>query len=154
MKTKNLTPWCNLFSIESKYNILIGPSRYKKLFFGAVLYASTILVLSVFEQVYIEVYLVYFYLLGPRTFLSPLFVHNQYFSINNMGLCVFDNNNELQLHPSSRVSFLGCWLVFCENERACESESLNKATHLYIFKDSLSDTDFSRLARVLNMLCK
>ncbi len=64
-----------------------------------------------------------------------------------------------QLSARSRISFLGFWLYF-EDENKEQSNQLitqNMATLMlpqpwFIFHDSLSEQDFSRLARVINSL--
>ncbi|MBL4908809.1 MAG: hypothetical protein JKX78_02105 [Alteromonadaceae bacterium] len=62
----------------------------------------------------------------------------------------------LQLSCRSRVSFLGCWLYFDKNEQK-KIVNMNASVLMlpqpwFIFRDSLSKQDFSRLARVLNSL--
>jgi len=62
------------------------------------------------------------------------------------GECQFndqDNSQEnWQLSPYSRLSFLGCWLVFTHDH-------INKPSAKFIFKDSLSSQDYSRLRRII-----
>nr|WP_157825901.1 hypothetical protein [Colwellia sp. Bg11-28] len=60
-----------------------------------------------------------------------------------------------QLLAESRLSFIGCWLVLMPNSSA----SAQHRTHgkgypkqFFIFRDSLHEQDFSRLARVINQL--
>jgi len=71
--------------------------------------------------------------------------------IDNDGYCIFSNHKEKQenklkisnqhkLLKHSRVSFFGCWLCF-----------KYKPT-LFIFKDSLSEANFSQLSRIIKQL--
>lgn len=63
------------------------------------------------------------------------------------------NSENYQLQSNSRFSFIGCWLVLSTSDN-----SLNLAHHkktrkqLFIFKDSISKQDFSRIANVINQL--
>ena len=73
------------------------------------------------------------------------------FTVTQQGSCQFYRSNggaqEWQLSAHSRVSFLGCWLIFNKQE--------NKLTHaepIFIFKDQLSTVDYSRLRRIIKAL--
>jgi hypothetical protein len=66
----------------------------------------------------------------------------------------FDSNNRseiinnaisVQLLASSRISFIGCWLDF-----QCLGE--NKQRSLFIYKDSLSKKNYSRLVNIVTQL--
>jgi hypothetical protein len=54
--------------------------------------------------------------------------------------------DEFILSPYSRVSFLGCWLIFSK------VGINNKLQSKFIFKDSLSSKDYSRLRRIIMAL--
>jgi len=67
------------------------------------------------------------------------------------------NNDKInyQLSPESRLSFIGCWLVLIPNQNAVSQHSNPSKKYpkqFFIFKDSLHEQDFSRLARVINQL--
>jgi len=67
------------------------------------------------------------------------------------------NNEQIryQLLPDSRLSFIGCWLVLMPNQIAVTQYSnpgKKYPKQFFIFKDSLHEQDFSRLARVINQL--
>jgi hypothetical protein len=67
------------------------------------------------------------------------------------------NNDQIsyQLLPESRLSFIGCWLVVGPNENTITQRSNPDKKYpkqFFIFKDSLHEQDFSRLARVINQL--
>lgn len=156
MKTVNLTPWCNLFSIASKYNIEVKKSHYK---------VFIIVGMSLQAAVFLLVVLTYAYHLAlvisgvSLLVLSLLFTqrHNQsqsvlyQFELAPQGLCVFSDGSKWQLQQASRLSFFGCWLVLIPLT-ASNSLLLNEPKQVFIFRDSLSQQDFSRLSLVLKNL--
>jgi hypothetical protein len=74
---------------------------------------------------------------------------NYSFFVTKEGLCQFNNHHgnslleEFALTAYSRISFLGCWLIFTSKGHS------NKSKSTFIFKDSLSTKDYSRLKRVI-----
>ncbi|KGJ89072.1 hypothetical protein GAB14E_4068 [Colwellia psychrerythraea] len=70
----------------------------------------------------------------------------------------FDNDKDsYQLLATSRLGFIGCWLVMVKNEpKPYRQPSFRQSSgkQLFIFRDSVSDQDFSRLARVIQQLDK
>jgi len=88
-----------------------------------------------------------------------------WFFVTQQGLCQFGNHpgdhpgvhqgvhqgdhqgdhlfEEFALTAHSRISFLGCWLIFTTQEHS------NKSKSTFIFKDSLSTKDYSRLKRII-----
>lgn len=88
-----------------------------------------------------------------------------YMSIDENGVCsfesMFDNSFEstsnvkeqFQLLASSRYSFFGCWLDMDSTKLV--NKSINKKhikKQLFIYRDSLSSEDFSRLSQVIRKL--
>jgi len=87
------------------------------------------------------------------------------FELNNQGLCTFDGNNHYQLQVNSRFSFLGCWLVlqpltaqpltvqpmFAVNS-IFNDNNTSKETRFFIYRDSLSQQDFSRISNIITQL--
>ena len=79
------------------------------------------------------------------------------FMIDQAGLCDFDNPQDFQLLAQSRISFLGCWLALqptykTENLKTVYSKPKSlKIKYCFIFKDSLSATDFSNLCCVIKL---
>ncbi|NQY64865.1 MAG: hypothetical protein HRT38_14275 [Alteromonadaceae bacterium] len=65
---------------------------------------------------------------------------------------VNDFKQDLQLQRTSRVGFYGCWLSFkaVDEQKTIIKSGAGVNKSLFIFKDSLSDRDFSRLCRVIN----
>jgi len=77
------------------------------------------------------------------------------FELNNQGLCTFDDEMHYQLQASSRFSFVGCWLilqpVLTANTPFYSKNKIRKRL-LFIYRDSLSQQDFSRLSNVIAQL--
>jgi hypothetical protein len=92
---------------------------------------------------------------GNVVYVEPLIV----FELNVDGSCIFYQwHNKLKgqlprtkLTTQSRVSFLGAWLYFEKTDQAFALPQINKQP-LFIFRDSLSTQEFSRLARTINSL--
>jgi len=77
------------------------------------------------------------------------------FELNNQGQCFFEDDTYYQLHVSSRISFLGCWLVLQPTSTVStilHPKNNNSKTLLFIYRDSLSKQDFSRLSNVIAQL--
>lgn len=85
--------------------------------------------------------------------------------IDEKGICSFEplldktlggtaNTNELfQLLISSRYSFLGCWLDMYSSKSLTSSiNKKHKKKQLFIYRDSLSQEDFSRLSQIIREL--
>jgi len=160
VKTKSLTPWCNLYSIASKFEIRISPSRYK-----VILYSAT---LSIFIAAPLFYFSVNLYLLACFSLIVFIgisllkyrgnsiidyFIKDkrlEKFTITNEGFFQFytdrGNSTDFKLTPFSRVSFLGCWLVYSSQKNPDNLKAK------FIFKDSLSSADYSRLRRVITAL--
>lgn len=184
MKTANLTPWCNLFSTASKYNIGVKKSRYKVLLYTGSAVAFILLSLTFFTYAYhlalaiAVIGLVILGLLLPNKSAQAVICSNvnvlniavSSFELNSQGICSFDGNNYYQLQASSRFSFLGCWLVLQQltaqpltaqpittvnsmfNAKSSINKSNNTKTRVFIYRDSLSNQDFSRLSTVISQL--
>lgn len=74
------------------------------------------------------------------------------FIVAKNGECQF-LEHKYQLLSSSRVSFFGCWLKMILIRNGHQSnQSLQNIKHYFIYRDSLSNQDFSRLARVIKSL--
>jgi len=71
------------------------------------------------------------------------------FEINQHGICSFDGEEYFQLLPSSRLSFVGCWLTLNSLSALQPTANLKQ---VFIFRDSLSAQDFSRLSLVMRNL--
>lgn len=158
MKTQNLMPWCNLFSIASKFNIKVYKSYYKPLIYLGVSQLITSLLLLHFTYAYqlalthsvITTLLLGVWYSVQKSRRVTLFDEKSLayqFEVTSQGLCTFDGKHDYQLQASSRLSFLGCWLYFVA--APVSSNDVPKHKQLFIFKDSLSDQDFSRLSAVL-----
>jgi len=77
------------------------------------------------------------------------------FELNSQGLCSFDENNYYQLQANSRFSFLGCWLILqpmTTVNSMFNVKNNNPKTNFFIYRDSLSKQDFSRISKVISQL--
>jgi hypothetical protein len=179
VKTQNLIPWCNLFSTASKYNISIRKSRFHYLFLFSGCIFLILLLISFFSYAY-QVVLISAVLF--ITLLSIVIVQKNdkqlavfHLIIDDLGLCSLEyiiekriedtaegTNNlaeQFQLLTNSRCSFLGCWLNLAPISNLYLRESFSNVIvkksqkkRLFIYRDSLSKKDFSRLSRVIRNL--
>ena len=77
------------------------------------------------------------------------------FELDSQGQCSFEGETFYQLHTSSRLSFLGVWLVLQPMSAVNTMFNVkNKSTKtlLFIYRDSLSKQDFSRISHVISQL--
>lgn len=159
----NLTPWCNLFSAASKYSITVNKSRYKIIVYVGVALVCILILLTFFTYAYhlaLTIAVAGVVLLGlllAKQNSSQVMIST--FELNDQGQCSFEDDNHYQLHLSSRYSFLGCWLVLQPIStagalfQAKKTTKSNSATKLFfIYRDSLSKQDFSRISKVITQL--
>lgn len=175
MKTKNLIPWCNLFSNASKYSICIKQSRYRTLLLlsGGIFFSLLLVSYVTYAYQFVLVIVVL-----TITIMSVLIAKSKdeqlttlHFILDEDCVCSFeyvlenkvrstvDTKEQFQLLASSRFSFLGCWLHMAPLANSSSPESLpntiNKRRNkklLFIYRDSLSAEDFSRLSQVIGKL--
>ena len=159
MKTANLTPWCSLFSTASKFSITIKKSCYRALLQVSAVVLFLLLMLVFFTYAYhlaLSIAVGFAVLLGllkanvnePQAIVST-------FEINAQGVCAFEDNSHYQVQANSRFSFLGCWLVLqaLPSNTLLLSEANNRPKKLFfIYRDSLSKHDFSRISRIITQL--
>lgn len=175
MKTTNSTQWCNLYSTASKYNICIKQSRYHHLLLlGSGIFINLLLIsydTYAYQFVLVTVVL-------TITLLSFLIARKNYgrlitlrFTLDELSVCSFessfkntvvstDNKREsFQLLASSRYSFIGCWLQMASLSNQALPDTLpnainkrRKKKRLFIYRDSLSAEDFSRLSQAIRKL--
>lgn len=152
----NSTTWCNLFSTASKYNISVQKSRYQLLLYAGIatifiLVAMVFLTYAYHQVLVIAIVAVLLISLFRRS------ENNQQqsiltFELTSQGQCLFDDQTCYQIQASSRQSFLGCWLVLQllpNNQVFSNAKNSNPNRLLFIFRDSLSSQDFSRLSNVI-----
>lgn len=136
---KTSTPWSNLLSTESKYNISVNPLQLKSSIFALLLLAVTPFILSSFYFFHwitasfvfaAGVYLLILFAVEQRSGVLErncfLLAQGFAFTLNDKGSCVFDLDITLDnrrcseeasilyqglLLPCSRISFIGCWLT-------------------------------------------
>jgi len=154
----NLTPWCSLFSNASKFSISVKKSQYRTLFQITSVVVCLLLMLIFFTYAYLlalsiaVIFIILFGLLNAKINQQPI---DSTFEINSQGLCSFEDNNIYQVQANSRFSFLGCWLVLQtlpSNGLLLNTEKNNFKNVLFIYRDSLSKQDFSRLSRIISQL--
>ncbi len=158
MKIKSLTPWFNLYSSELKYNIQLVPSLHR-----VVLNSLFYLAIAVFS---LTLFLGYKLWLGLLIVFTALIVILSYlqaskrqqskwltrltakhhlirsnFVLTDSGACQFVGQAPLQLSANSQINLWGYWLIF--------STSDDGFSKCFIFKDSLTGENQSRLARTI-----
>ena len=159
MKIQNSTQWCNLYSNASKYNINVRNSHYKLAVysFSGIFIFLVIIVNFTFHYILAQS-LAVVSIISLSVFLSR---RNNEPIISSLKLTtsgeIYLHKNQVsyQLLPASRISFIGCWLVMVPNESIlsqCSNAASNTPKQLFIYRDSLSNQDFSRLARVIKQL--
>ena len=73
------------------------------------------------------------------------------FELTSQGRCTFDGETYYQLQLTSRLSFVGCWLNLIPAIE-CNMSDDKKNKQIFIYRDSLSEQDFSRISRILKSL--
>jgi hypothetical protein len=86
-------------------------------------------------------------------------------NIDENGVCSFesmlenslestvDAKEQFQLLVSSRYSFFGCWLDMYSSKAMTKAiNKKHKKKQLFIYRDSLSPKDFSRLSQIIRKL--
>lgn len=160
MKIQSSTQWSNLYSIESKYNINIRYSYYKLAAYSFIAILACLITLVIFTFHYtVALWIAIITTLAFSLFLSLRKAKKTIigsFILTKAGEVVLNNEQiSYQLLPESRLSFIGCWLVLLPNQNAvteCSYSEKKYPKQFFIFKDSLHEQDFSRLARVINQL--
>ena len=161
MKTKSLTPWSNLFLSGSKYKVTINQSRHQFFIYGVLIFSviATLIILFTVNlyplaSITFIVFFIFSIAISNTKVFSPLPKNSckQLLFLTEEGLFQlgsYKSNiliDEFILSPYSRVSFLGCWLIFSK------VGINNKLQSKFIFKDSLSSKDYSRLRRIIMAL--
>ncbi|MCP4989976.1 MAG: hypothetical protein GY928_29190 [Colwellia sp.] len=79
-----------------------------------------------------------------------------YLTISTDGLLTIKNGDlSYQLQETSRLGFIGCWLVLQPSATLISPSKINTRftpTQIFIFRDSLSEQDYSRLVSVIKQL--
>jgi hypothetical protein len=151
--------WCNLFSNASKYNISVRSSRYKRVLYGLVPLIFCLILIIVFSYAYIVVLAILVTCLGTISFYLSLNNDNLFthcLTITSEGHVSMHNETvTYQLLATSRLSFVGCWLKLQKSSSFNKPTTVTEQTNykqFFIFKDSLSRQDFSRLVSVLKQV--
>ena len=167
MKTQNLTPWCNLFSNELKFDIRVKPLYYRYSLALVLFWLVSSYLLFTSQHLLFAVFLIV--ILGYFLCALSLNINAQgrelfpalFFRLSSEGECQFTKENQAigkwQLQRQSKVTFFGCSLVLKAAEDthkgiATRSSGANNSQYYFIPKMCLSEQDFSRLARVIKRI--
>ena len=170
---KNSTPWCNLYSSESKYSIAIRPSKFSKqlryyitgLFF--VLSAVIVQTLS-FTLALSSTLLIAFIITLPLLLIINFFKTEclSHFAENNMllsasGMLSIAANGHYQVSNDSLIFPFACALSLQEIDRDnllhkrlnlkgnCLVKNKSKK-RVWVYKDNVDDDSYRRICRVIN----
>ncbi len=159
MKIKNSTQWSNIYSNASKYNVNVKDSRYKLAFYGFLaVIASLVILVSFTFQYILALSLAIISVISLSLFVS---INNNKPITNSFILTsvgeIFLNKEQrsYQLLVGSRHSFIGCWFVMIPNHTTHSQHDMSSKTtpkQLFIFRDSFTKQDYSRIGRVLSEL--
>ena len=149
----------NLYSNALKYNVNVRESRYKLAVYSALAIFIFLVMLVSFTFSYILaqalaavsiIALSLFLSMSKKNRLTSSFI------LTNTGSIRFNNEEaSYQLLAGSRLSFIGCWLVMRQNVPAVflPKDLLEKIPkQLFIFRDSINEQDYSRIASVIKQL--
>ena len=167
--------WCNLYSTASKYNICIKQSRYRNFLrlSGGIFFSLLLISYATYAYQFVLVIAVL-----TMTLLSIWIAKKRQgqlirlqFTLDENCVCLFndapestvestfDKKEQFQLLASSRYSFFGCWLHMTALSNMYSPEPLpnkilksSKKKLLFIYRDSLSSEDFSRLTQAIRVL--
>lgn len=165
MKTPSLTPWCNLFSTASKYNITVKESKYKLMLYVSCAITLLALLMISFTHYYhfmLSIWVVLVFILGIWLASKKDQKIVLRFLLHKEGLCSFLDSTEgiehYQLLKGSQYSFLGCWLLLQPTSQLSNSNIIKQYINscpkkrVFIYRDSVSEQDFSRLSNVISQL--
>ena len=170
---KSSTPWCNLYSSESKYSIAIRPSKFSQqlgyyitgLFFilSAVIVQTLSFTLGLSSTLLIAFIITLPLLLIIKYFntecLSHFAEHNMLLS--ESGMLSIAANGHYQVSNDSLIFPFGCALSLQEIDRDnLLHKQLNLAGHcfvknkpkkrVWVYKDNVGDDSYRRICRVIN----
>ena len=127
--------------------------------YAGVVLAFTLILLTFFSYAYHIVLTIAVFFMVLLSLLLALPNSQQViisrFELNNQGQCSFEDESYYQLLANSRHSFLGVWLVLqpihAVNARL-NSKNISTKKLVFIYRDSLTKQDFSRLTQVIAQL--
>jgi len=159
VKIKNSTQWSSIYSNASKYNVNVKDSRYKLALYGFLaVIASLVILVSFTFQYILALSLAIISVISLSIFVSikndkPI---TYSFVLTNIGEIFFNKEQiSYQVLAGSRHSFIGCWLVMIPNHTTHSQDYMSSKTapkQLFIFRDSFTKQDYSRIGRVLSEL--
>lgn len=157
MKTLNSTLWSSIYCSASKYNIAVYTSKIKYcVLFAGVSLAIITFILTSSYLFHLAIALVVFSVIAVNIYLANSFHTKQpqyRILVTTQGSIQFiDNRGQvskpMQLSDKSRASALGCWLV----AQVSSADGQEQRRNGFIFKDSVSAQNYSRLVRVIRSL--
>lgn len=141
--------WSNLYSTESKYKVTVNSSVWRQvyllinlatfvlalqyLYFAAIFWLSSAIFL-----------LLATFLLAKLNSSEKAFI----FQLDLMGRCQFSVMDIWQLQSHSFLLPWGCLMLLGREQEGVNQKKVWRT--LFIFKDSCSNKDYCRLARVVN----
>lgn len=155
---QNSTQWCNLYSVESKYNLRVFQSFTQRAIYRGINAITFLLFCYLISQLYlvsVDASLIKLTVNSALVILIVIILIKRYYRLPihpikrlvlyDNGLIDCDHRSHLSLHINSRIGWFGCWLILIDNP--CKLPV--KPIKIFIFKDSLSQQDYARLARTV-----
>jgi hypothetical protein len=167
VKTKSLTPWCNLYLTESKYKLSLTDSCYPLLAYASAIYFLLAVTLFFIEPNVHKLSIFSFvFILYLGCFLS--FTVNNHAGQHAKEFIIIDHDLAIEfsqaiakvdgkkatastlsgtLSAGSRVGVIGFWLNI-----SSEVDGKEIMHNKFIFKDCLSTQDYARLSRITRLV--
>jgi hypothetical protein len=172
MQNLNLSLWSGLLRIENSFTITVNPSRQRLLCYGALFLAVLTLVCSPLlpvSSLWPALWLIFLivaavFMANPHKLATHVDRSVEKFVLGSDGNCCFEPDKNYLLESASRAGFIGIWLVMSPTTTSDQQVDLllaleqnpllqkKKSRNKFIYKDSLSTRDFSRLSRVIHKL--
>lgn len=157
MKTVNLTKWSTLYSSASKYNVQVKTSCFSTLTskLSAALLCLCLIALILYNSYSLALGLGFIAIVISDLYLNQKSrALTQSFTISPTGeINFFNDNASYQLMPSSRSSFLGCWLEMKKTDGIASESTMTSSessVQIFIYKGRISNQDFATLTKILS----
>ena len=155
---QNSTQWCNLYSVESKYNLRVFQSAIQRAIYRGIDAITFLLFCYIISQLFlvsVDVSLIKLTVNSALVILTVIILIKRYYRLPihqikrlvlyDNGLIDCDCHSHLSLHINSRIGWFGCWLILIDNRSNLNLQPIK----IFIFKDCLSQQDYARLARTV-----
>lgn len=80
---------------------------------------------------------------------NALFSENSVFTIDQIGVCQFSVEEKRQLSAQSKISWLGVYLFFEDNDASANHTIKKNERGYFLYKDMFSLQDYSRISRII-----